>query len=172
MAGFAAAIQSDVLRRLVAHWSRICGQRRMPARADFDPLEVRYALGYISLIQVHRDPLRFYFRLDGTKQVDLFGVDCTRRYLDEAMPPDHARMAAAAPAGSARPSSSTVRAPGTMSSTANSPASRRRLSSPNHAAGDGNPTATEWLVFGSLVRCRQRPRSAPNPCPESASRCN
>lgn len=95
MADFPAAIQSDVLRRLVAHWSRIRGQRRMPARADFDPLEVRYALGYISLIQVHRDPLRFYFRLDGTKQVDLFGVDCTRRYLDEAMPPDHVAMATA-----------------------------------------------------------------------------
>ena len=67
----------------------------MPARADFDPLDVRYALGCLSLIEVHRDPLRFYFRLDGTKQVDLFGVDCTRRYLDEAMPPEHAAMAAA-----------------------------------------------------------------------------
>ena len=95
MADFAAMIQSDVLRRLVAHWSRIRGQRRMPARADFDPLEVRYALGYISLIAVHRDPLRFYFRLDGTKQVDLFGVDCTQRYLDEALPADHAAMAVA-----------------------------------------------------------------------------
>jgi hypothetical protein len=76
MADFAAAIQSDVLRRLVAHWSQMRGERRMPARADFDPLAVRYALGYLSLIEVHRDPLRFYFRLDGTKQVELFGVDC------------------------------------------------------------------------------------------------
>jgi hypothetical protein len=95
MADFASAIQSDVLRRLVAHWSRIRGQGRMPARVDLDPLEVRYALGYISLIEVHRDPLRFYFRLDGTKQAELFGVDCTRRYLDEVMPPDHAHMASA-----------------------------------------------------------------------------
>lgn len=95
MADFAAAIQSDVLRRLVAHWSRIRGQRRMPARADFDPLDVRYALGYISLIEVHRDPLRFYFRLDGSKQVDLFGVDCTRRFLDEAVPADHVALATA-----------------------------------------------------------------------------
>ena len=53
------------------------------------------ALGYLSLIEVRRDPLRFYFRLDGTKQVDLFGIDCTRRYLDEAMPGDHAAMAVA-----------------------------------------------------------------------------
>jgi hypothetical protein len=95
MTDFAAAIQSDVLRRLVAHWLLIRGRRRIPARADFDPLDVRYALGYLSLIEVHRDPLRFYFRLDGTKQVDLFGVDCTRRYLDEAMPQDHAAMATA-----------------------------------------------------------------------------
>jgi hypothetical protein len=96
MMEFASAIQSDVLRRLVAHWSRIRGHRRMPMRAGFDPLEVRYALGYISLIEVHRDPLRFYFRLDGTKQVELFGVDCTRRYLDEAMPAEYATMVAAA----------------------------------------------------------------------------
>jgi hypothetical protein len=89
------AIRSDVLRHLVAHWERMRGDRRMPARADFDPLQVRYAIGYISLIDVHRDPLRFYFRLDGTKQVDLFGIDCTRRYLHEAMPADHAAMAAA-----------------------------------------------------------------------------
>ena len=95
MADFAAAIQSDVLRRLVAHWSRIRGQRRMPARADFDPLHVRFALGYLSLIEVHRDPLRFFFRLDGTKQVELFGVDCTQRFLDEAMPPDHVTLATA-----------------------------------------------------------------------------
>jgi hypothetical protein len=95
MTDFAVAIQSDVLRRLVAHWSWMRGQRRMPTRADFDPLAVRYALGYLSLIEVHRDPLRFYFRLDGTKQVELFGVDCTRRYLDEAMPRDHAAMAVA-----------------------------------------------------------------------------
>jgi len=95
MADFAAAIQSDVLRRLVAHWLRIRGQRHMPARADFDPLHVRFALGYLSLIEVHRDPLRFYFRLDGTKQVELFGVDCTQRYLDEAMPPDHVALATA-----------------------------------------------------------------------------
>jgi hypothetical protein len=95
MTDFAAAIQSEVLRRLVAHWQHMRGQRRMPSRADFDPLAVRYALGYISLIEVHRDPMRFYFRLDGTKQVELFGLDCTQRFLDEAMPPDHAAMAAA-----------------------------------------------------------------------------
>ncbi len=67
----------------------------MPARGAFDPLDVPFALGFISLIDVHRAPLRFYFRLDGSKQVELFGIDCTRRYLDEAMPQDHARMAAA-----------------------------------------------------------------------------
>jgi len=93
VAGFISAIRSDVLRQLVAHWHDMRGGRRMPARADFDPLDVRYALGYLSLIDVQRDPLRYYFRLDGSKQVDLFGIDCTRRYLDEAMPADHAAMA-------------------------------------------------------------------------------
>jgi hypothetical protein len=95
MNAFASAIRSDALRQLVAHWQHLCRGRRMPMRADFDPLDVRFALGYISLIEVRRDPLRFYFRLDGTKQVELFGIDCTHRYLDESMPPDHAKMATA-----------------------------------------------------------------------------
>jgi len=93
MTDFAPAMRSDVLRHLVAHWQLLCGDRRMPSRADFDPLNVRFALGYISVIEIHRDPLRFYFRLDGTKQVELFGVDCTRRYLDEVMPAEHTEMA-------------------------------------------------------------------------------
>ncbi len=87
------AIRSDVLRRLADHWDRLRASQAMPARADFDPLDVRFALGYLSIIEVRRDPLRFYFRLDGTKQVDLFGIDCSRRYLDEAMPQDHVAMA-------------------------------------------------------------------------------
>lgn len=87
------SIQSDVLRRLAAYWERLSASRRPPARAAFDPLDVPFALGYMSVIEVHRDPLRFYFRLDGTKQVDLFGIDCTRRYLDETMPKDHAALA-------------------------------------------------------------------------------
>lgn len=90
-----ACIRSGVLRELVGHWRQIRGARPMPARTDFDPLNVRSALGYVSLIEVHRAPLRFYFRLDGTKQVELFGIDCTRRYLDEAMPAEHVAMASA-----------------------------------------------------------------------------
>lgn len=90
---FSPPIRSDVLCRLADHWDQIRRPRRMPARRDFDPLNVRYAIGFISLIEVHLAPLRFFFRLDGTKQVDLFGCDCTRRYLDEALPPEHVAMA-------------------------------------------------------------------------------
>lgn len=93
MTSSVSAIRSDMLRRLAAHWDRLCASRPMPARADFDPLDVQFALGYLSVIEVRRNPLRFFFRLDGSMQVDLFGIDCTRRYLDEAMPKDHAEMA-------------------------------------------------------------------------------
>jgi len=93
MISISTSIRSEVLRKLAAHWDQLRASRPMPNRVDFDPLDVRFALGYLSIIEVHRDPLRFYFRLDGTKQVELFGIDCTRRYLDEAMPKDHAVMA-------------------------------------------------------------------------------
>lgn len=89
------SMRSPVLLRLAEHWDSLRRGRRLPARADFDPLDVRYAMGYLSLIEVRRDPLRFFFRLDGTKQVELFGIDCTRRFLDEAMPADHVAMASA-----------------------------------------------------------------------------
>jgi hypothetical protein len=92
MTASSLSIQSEVLRRLAAHWDSLSASRRPPCRAAFDPLDVPYALGYLSIIEIHRDPLRFYFRLDGTKQVELFGIDCTRRYLDETMPKDHAAL--------------------------------------------------------------------------------
>jgi hypothetical protein len=78
MTAFESAIRSEMLRQLAVYWRRIRGASRMPARRDFDPLEARFAIGHVSLIDVHRHPLRFYFRLDGTNQVELFGIDCTR----------------------------------------------------------------------------------------------
>jgi hypothetical protein len=65
----------------------------MPSRQDIEPLDLREALGFISLIEIHRDPLRFFFRLDGTKQVELFQIDCTGRYLDECFGEDHLSIA-------------------------------------------------------------------------------
>jgi hypothetical protein len=54
-------------------------------RTDFDPLEFWFAVGYVSLIDVRLEAgrRRYFFRLDGTRQVDLFGVDFTGKFLDQ-----------------------------------------------------------------------------------------
>jgi len=97
--GLLAKIRHPVLKRMVALWDakRDDGNRHgrdWPLRDDFDPLEFWFAVGYVSLIEVEFQPRRrYFFRVDGTRQVELFGVECTGRYLDEAVTPEGAALA-------------------------------------------------------------------------------
>jgi hypothetical protein len=76
-------IKSPKLRQLYDDWNSRRHGREFPARADFDPLELKYVLGSLSLVDVLRDPLRFRYRLHGSTMADLVGTDMTGRYLDE-----------------------------------------------------------------------------------------
>jgi len=82
-----ARIQHPILKRMVALWDRKRHGRDWPSRGDFDPLEFWFAVGYVSLIDVIPSATsgshRYFFRLDGTRQVDLFGVDFTGKFLDQ-----------------------------------------------------------------------------------------
>jgi hypothetical protein len=77
-----AWIQEPILTKMLALWDEKRAGRDWPLRRDFDPLEFAFALGHISLVEVHA-PKRFFYRLDGTKQSELFGADCTGKYLDQ-----------------------------------------------------------------------------------------
>jgi hypothetical protein len=81
--------EHPVLRRLVSLWDEKRSGRPLPAREDFDPVDMKFALGDVSLYDVEENPRRFWCRLDGSRQVELFGMDCTRRYLDECLTPDY-----------------------------------------------------------------------------------
>ena len=85
--GLLARIRHPILKRVIAYWDEKCGGRDCPLRSDLDPLEFWFAVGYVSLIEVHpatpSGGRRYFFRLDGTRQVELFGVDFTGKYLDE-----------------------------------------------------------------------------------------
>jgi hypothetical protein len=80
-----ARIRHPILKRMVSFWDQKRAGRPWPLRADFDPLEFWFAVGYISLIDVIAGATgrRYFFRLDGTRQVDLFGVDFTGKFLDQ-----------------------------------------------------------------------------------------
>ena len=76
-------IKAAALHSLYRDWdARRCG-RSFPARADFDPLELRYILGNLSLIDVLRNPLRFVFRLHASINAARLGTDMTGKELAE-----------------------------------------------------------------------------------------
>ncbi len=74
-------LQDPRLVSLYDYWNAKRGARRMPTRADIDPLEMRSWLGNLLLIEVVDN--RFTYRLYGTKFVDSFGVDMTGRSVDD-----------------------------------------------------------------------------------------
>jgi len=79
----ALELNDDRLRRLFAYWLEKRGDRLFPARADIDPVDFPYVLGYVTLVDVEHDPRRYHFRLDGSILVELSGTNYTGRYLDE-----------------------------------------------------------------------------------------
>lgn len=76
-------INAAPLRFLYRDWDARRAGRPFPARADFDPLELRYILGNLSLIDVVRDPLRFVFRLHASHNAARLGADLTGKELAE-----------------------------------------------------------------------------------------
>lgn len=83
-------VRHPSLRRLYDYWQHSRGQRRFPARRDIDPLDLRYAMGNILLIDVLYDPLRFRCRLHGTNLSERVGYDMTGKMVD-ALPGDENR---------------------------------------------------------------------------------
>ncbi len=60
-----------------------------------DPLDFRYILGYVTLVEVELAPRRYRFRLDGSILAMLSGMDYTGKYLDQLGMPDYIDFVAA-----------------------------------------------------------------------------
>ena len=78
-------------RRLYDDWETRRHGRLFPARADFDPLELRYIIGNLSLLDVLRDPLRFRYRVHSTNMAQFLGFDLTGKEIDAAPDPQRGR---------------------------------------------------------------------------------
>jgi hypothetical protein len=75
------------VRALYDYWRAIHPQQRgLPGRQHFDPLQVAPLLPWLWLVDIHRDPLRFKFRLYGTQHILPSGGDHTGKWIDEAYP--------------------------------------------------------------------------------------
>ena len=83
----AAAFRAQLLigeqRQLYDYWLDRAGGAEMPARSSLRPADFPRLLPYVSLIEVERQPLRFRFRLAGTRLRDLYDREVTGLYLDE-----------------------------------------------------------------------------------------
>jgi hypothetical protein len=77
----------QLLDRLLALWNDKCAGGALPARADFDVLELRDWLGHLMLVEVRRGGAEFYYRLYGSALAAAFGRDLTGK-TSEALPPE------------------------------------------------------------------------------------
>lgn len=80
------AMPAGLFAKLLCYWQSKCRDGRLPSRADIDPLDFPQALGRVCLLDVHRDPLQFRFRLDGSIVAEHRGQDMTGRSTDELRP--------------------------------------------------------------------------------------
>ena len=72
------------LQRLYQYWLEKRGERSMPSRTDIDPLDIRFAIGNIVLIDVIEGaPLQFRIRLHGTNLAEHLRYDMTGKMLDD-----------------------------------------------------------------------------------------
>jgi hypothetical protein len=88
-------LQDERLMRLLAYWRDKCLGRKMPLPADIEPLEFKFILGYVSLVDVKPQPRRYFFRLDGSVLASLSGMDYTGKYLDQLGMPEYCAFVAA-----------------------------------------------------------------------------
>lgn len=74
------------LRKAFAYWDQKRGERRMPRRADIDPIEMPSLLPNLRLVEVH-GPGQYRYRLVGT-EVEQFhgGLSFKDRFIHEALP--------------------------------------------------------------------------------------
>jgi hypothetical protein len=74
-------------KTLYGYWQRKLAGRRMPARSDIDPLDLKSILPNLILLDVRMNPLDFRFRVAGTRTYDIFGVDLTGQSVRDLAPP-------------------------------------------------------------------------------------
>ena len=78
------AIEHPKLQQLFDYWASKSGERKMPSRADIDPLDLTFIIGNVILVDViEGDPLRFRIRLHGTNLTERVGYELTGKMLDE-----------------------------------------------------------------------------------------
>lgn len=81
------------LQQLHAYWDARRAGRSYPARDEIDPLDLRFILGSLILVDVEAEPRRYRYRLFGSDIARRQGFDMTGKYLEQHPWPELAAMA-------------------------------------------------------------------------------
>ena len=82
-------IEHPKLRQLFDYWESKRGERKMPSRADIDPLDLTFIIGNVILVDViPGTPLGFRIRLHGTNLVERVHYELTGKMLDDLPQPE------------------------------------------------------------------------------------
>ncbi|WP_259782305.1 PAS domain-containing protein [Aestuariispira ectoiniformans] len=79
-------------RELYSYWGEKKGDRRVPRRADIDPVDIPRLLPNIFIFDVIREPRDYVLRLLGTSLVSVLGKDFTGAAFDKMYQGDTAKI--------------------------------------------------------------------------------
>ncbi len=73
------------IKWLYDYWRSISPEGKLPGRQHFDPVDVPLLLPNLWLIEVHREPLRFWRRLVGSKIEEFAGMNLTGGWVGDRL---------------------------------------------------------------------------------------
>lgn len=76
-------VGSPTIRAVHDHWASARSGHRFPAKRDIDPAAIKSALPYLMIAEMHRDPVRVFYRLVGTAVAHFTGEDFTGKWLHD-----------------------------------------------------------------------------------------
>jgi hypothetical protein len=83
-ADLTSQIRDPRLLQFYDYWRDRRGHRRFPRRSDIDPLQVRYVLGYVMMVDVEpHDSPRYRVRLHGSEMAQRARYDLTGKFLED-----------------------------------------------------------------------------------------
>jgi hypothetical protein len=77
------------LIQLYDYWEAKRAGRRWPTRDDIDPVEMRFALGNLDLVEISYDPVVFRYRISGSNIDQDEGFNMQGKTLDDYPLPQH-----------------------------------------------------------------------------------
>jgi hypothetical protein len=72
--------------RFFEYWLSIQPTNRLPGRQHFDPLDIAHLMSRVWILDVLRMPLRYRYRLAGTKETETLQREVTGKMFDEVHP--------------------------------------------------------------------------------------